>query len=173
MRSISFFGNLCLVYRRATSAWAFLQGDLNSLGLTSFLSGGFISVIAIYDFFLLFFCSIYLFSHVVANLIWLMFVVQERGCIDFLGQTLDIELASSFSNWLGWQGSSSSRHLQGFPDKIYRLVLFFQISIHWHLLFFTFILKNPIIKKNQKILKKRIAWSQAKPLLGFVDRVIP
>ena len=40
VRSI-FFGDHCLVYRRATSSWAFLQGDLNSLGLTSFLSGGF------------------------------------------------------------------------------------------------------------------------------------
>ena len=35
VRSI-FFGNLCLVYKRTTSAWAFLQGDRNSLGLSSF-----------------------------------------------------------------------------------------------------------------------------------------
>ena len=37
-----FFQDLCLVYRRATSAWVFLQGDLNSLGwFFVFLSGGF------------------------------------------------------------------------------------------------------------------------------------
>ena len=35
MRSI-FFGDHCLVYKRTTSAWPFLQGDLNSLGLSSF-----------------------------------------------------------------------------------------------------------------------------------------
>ena len=39
--------------------------------------GVFISINAIYDFILLFFCSICFFSHDAANLIWLTFVVQE------------------------------------------------------------------------------------------------
>ena len=76
LQDLYFFGNLCLVYRRVTSALMFLQGDLNSLDLSSFFyQGVFISVIAIYDFFLLFFCSILFFSHDAANLIWLTFVV--------------------------------------------------------------------------------------------------
>ena len=36
LQDLYIFGNLCLVYRRATSAWAFLQGDLYSLVLSSF-----------------------------------------------------------------------------------------------------------------------------------------
>ena len=41
LRDLYFFGDHCLVYRRMTSAWAFLQGDLNSLGLSSFFIRGF------------------------------------------------------------------------------------------------------------------------------------
>ena len=41
LQDLYFLGNICLVYRRATSTWGFLQGDLNSLGLSLFLSGGF------------------------------------------------------------------------------------------------------------------------------------
>ena len=63
-----------------------------------FYQGVFISVIMIYYFLLLFFYSIYIFSHAATNLIWLTFVVQERGRIDSLGQNLDIEIAQSFSN---------------------------------------------------------------------------
>ena len=69
-----------------------------------FYQGVFISVIAIYDFFLLFFCSIYLFSHVVANLIWLMFVVQERGCIDSLGQNVGHRTCSKLLKLIGIVG---------------------------------------------------------------------
>ena len=36
-----FFQDLCLVYRRVFSAGAFLQGDLNSLGLSLFFIKGF------------------------------------------------------------------------------------------------------------------------------------
>ena len=41
VRSIYFFRKYCLVYRRATSTWAFLQGFLNSLGLDAFCIRGF------------------------------------------------------------------------------------------------------------------------------------
>ena len=36
-----FFGKHCLVCKRATSTWAFLQGFLNSLGLDAFCIRGF------------------------------------------------------------------------------------------------------------------------------------
>ena len=41
VRSIYFFWKQCLVYWRATSTWAFLQGFLNSLGLDAFCIRGF------------------------------------------------------------------------------------------------------------------------------------
>ena len=95
--------------------------------------------------------------------------MQERGRIDFLGQTLDIELASIFSNWSRWQGSSSSRHLQGFPSKIYRLVLFFHDLNPLYLFFFN-LLKIPKYLKNSKILNRGTVRSLDKPLLGFVGQ---
>ena len=41
LQDLYIFGNLCLIYRRATSAWAFLQRGLNSLGLSLFFIKGF------------------------------------------------------------------------------------------------------------------------------------
>ena len=58
VRSIYFFGKHCLVYGRAASTWVFLQGFLNSLAIGCVLYQGVsISINAIYDFILLFFCS--------------------------------------------------------------------------------------------------------------------
>ena len=56
MRSI-FFGNHCLVHRRTTSAWAFLQGDLNSFGLSSFFIRGF-SLVSLRSMIFSCYCSV-------------------------------------------------------------------------------------------------------------------
>ena len=66
----------------------FCKGTSTRLDCLHFYQGVFISVIAIYDLLLLFFCSIFLFSHDAANLIWLTFVVQERGRIGSLGENV-------------------------------------------------------------------------------------
>ena len=98
VRSIYFRESLSCLQEGDFSLGVFAGGPQLAWIVFVFYHGVFISVIAFYDFLLLFFCSILFFSHDAANLIWLTFVVQERGRIDFLEQTLDIELASIFSN---------------------------------------------------------------------------
>ena len=68
-----FFRDHCLVYRRAFSAGAFLQGDLKSLRLSVLYQGVFISFIVIYDYILLLFCRSSFFFRGTANLILLTF----------------------------------------------------------------------------------------------------
>ena len=85
-----FFGNLCLVYRRATSTWAFLQGFLSLLGLDAFCIRGF-SLVSMRSM-----ISSCYFSHDATNLIWLTFVVQERGRNGFLGQNVQHRTHSIF-----------------------------------------------------------------------------
>ena len=62
--------------------------------------GVFISINAIYDFIMLFFCSILL-SHDTTNLIWLTFVVQERERIDFLEQNVGHRTHSKLLKLIG------------------------------------------------------------------------
>ena len=71
---------------------------------TRLYQGVFISVIVIYDFFLPFFCSILFFPHDTANLIWLTFVVQERGHIDFLEQNVGNRTCSKLLKLIGIAG---------------------------------------------------------------------
>ena len=104
VRSIYFFGKHCLVYRRATSTWTFLQGFLNSLGLDAFYIRGFSlasmrSMISSCYFFVAF-----VFSHNATNLIWLTFVVQERGRISFLGQNVGHRTHSNILKLIGIAG---------------------------------------------------------------------
>ena len=61
----------------------------------------FISINAIYDFILLFFCSICFFSHDAANLIWLTSVVQERGRSGFLEQNVEHRTQSNLLKLIG------------------------------------------------------------------------
>ena len=137
-----FSGNIVLSIGGRLQLGRFCRASSTRLAWMHLYQGVFISINAIYDFILLFFCSIFFF--LMMQQIWYgwRLLCRREGALTSWSKMLNIELDQSFLNWLGQQGSSSSRHLQGFPGRIYRLVSFFQISIHWHLLFFIFTLKS-------------------------------
>ena len=89
------FGKHCLVYRRATSTWAFLQGFLNSLGLDAFCIRGF-SLVSMWSMIssLLFFCSIC--SFLMTQQIWYgwRLLCRREGAIASLGKSMDTETSS-------------------------------------------------------------------------------
>ena len=99
-----FFGIFVLSTGGRLPLGHFCRGTSTRLDCLRFYQGVFISVIAIYDFFLLFFCSILFFSHDAANLIWLTFVVQERGSIDFLEQNVGHRTCSKLLKLIGIAG---------------------------------------------------------------------
>ena len=135
VRSI-FSWNFCYCLQEGDFTSTFLRGFLNSVVWHRLYLGVIIIIIVIYGLILLFFpCNLSI-SLDASNLILLTFVVQEGGCIGFLGQ-IDLHriLIQIFSNWLGRHRSSSSSHIQAYPGKIHGLVLLFLVSIHWHLYF--------------------------------------
>ena len=80
-------------------------GDLNSLGLSSFLIRGF-SLVSLRSMISSCYFSVAssFVSHVTKNLIWLMFVVQERGRIDYLGQYVGHRTRSKLLKLIGIAG---------------------------------------------------------------------
>ena len=101
MRSI-FFGDHCFVYRRTTSAWAFLQGDLNSLGLSSFFIRGF-SLVSLRSMIFSCYFSVAFSFFLMWQQIWYgwRLLCRREGALTPWGRTVDIEIAQSFSNWSG------------------------------------------------------------------------
>ena len=79
----------------------FCRGSSTHLDWLRLCQRVFISVIAIYDFFLLFFCSILFFLMI--QQIWYgwRLLCRIEGALISWSKTLDIELAQSFSNWSG------------------------------------------------------------------------
>ena len=94
-----FFGKHCLVYWRATSTLAFLQGFLNSLGLDAFCIRGFSlesmrSMISSCYFSVAFF-------FLTMQQIWYGWhlLCKREGTLASWGKTLRMELTQIFSNW--------------------------------------------------------------------------
>ena len=100
VRSI-IFGNIVLSTGGRLELGCFCRGSSTRLDWMRMYQGIFISIIAIYDFILLFFCSIC--SFLMTQQIWYgwRLLCRRKGSLVSRGKTLDIELAQSFSNWSG------------------------------------------------------------------------
>ena len=99
MRSI-FFRDHCLVYRRMTSAWAFLQGDFNSLGLSSFFIRGF-SLVSLWS--MIFSCYfsvdfVFFSWHSKSDIVDVC-LCRREGALVTWSKTLGLEITQVFSNW--------------------------------------------------------------------------
>ena len=103
-RSIFLGESLSCLHEGDFSLGIFVGGAQLTWIVFIFYQGVFNCVIAIYDFLLLFFCRIYLFSHVATNMIWLTFVVQERGHIDSLGKNVGHRNCSKLLKLIGIEG---------------------------------------------------------------------
>ena len=103
-RSIYFWESLSFLQEGDFNLGVFSGGPQFAWIVLVFYQGVFISVIAIYDFFLLFFVAFSFFSHVATNLIWLTFVMQERGRIDSLGQNVEHRTCLKLLKLIGIEG---------------------------------------------------------------------
>ena len=105
MRSIFFWGSLSCLQEDDFSLGVFAgEPQLAWIVFVFFYQEVFISVVVTYDLFFLFFYKIQLLSHVIANLIWLTFVVQERGHIGSLEQNVGHRTCSKLLKLIGIAG---------------------------------------------------------------------